>query len=120
MGEKSTKYFHSLEKRNQENKHIKTLVTDDNQTLWDMKEILKEEVRFYQKLYSSTRYIDPAEFNQLFDRMNLTEIDMGWHKNVNYYSSEEKIELAKLSKTSHCGTFLVNFSAIIILFLLMS
>jgi len=53
QGEKSTKYFHSLEKRNQENKHIKLLLDDNDKEIKGVKNILQEEVRFYRDLYKS-------------------------------------------------------------------
>jgi len=53
-GEKSTKYFYNLEKRNYENKNIKLLLDDNGQELKTRTEIMKEEVRFYESLYSST------------------------------------------------------------------
>jgi len=53
QGEKSTKFFHSLEKRNQESKHIKVLLDENNIEIKGVKNILKEEVRFYKDLYKS-------------------------------------------------------------------
>ena len=52
-GEKSSKYFHSLEKRNQQNKHVKVLENDKGEDITGIKNILQEEVKFYQALYES-------------------------------------------------------------------
>ena len=52
-GEKNTKYFLNLEKRNFNNTCIKTLMNKDNQEITDMKQILQEQKRFYKKLYTS-------------------------------------------------------------------
>ena len=68
LGEKGSKYFHSLEKRNQENKNIKMLITDDGQTLQDPTDILNEEVRFYEDLYSSKLDIRDRTFNINIDK----------------------------------------------------
>ena len=54
QGEKSSRYFYSLEKKNQENKTIKLLIADNNKKLYKTSDILKEEIKFYQNLYSSS------------------------------------------------------------------
>ena len=51
-GEKPTRYFCSLLKRNYVNKTI-TRLTVDNGDITDPKEILQEEAKYYEKLYSS-------------------------------------------------------------------
>ena len=66
-GERSSKYFLNLEKRNDENKCIKSLIKEDNSIITDPKEILEEQRRFYHKLYSSQNpEIDDPRFNALF------------------------------------------------------
>ena len=52
FGERSSKYFLNLEKRNYENKFITRLTRDDESCVTDPKEILEEQRRFYSKLYS--------------------------------------------------------------------
>ena len=52
-GEKSTKYFLNLEKRNYNNKIIGQLRLANNLVTEDKEQILKEEACFYKKLYSS-------------------------------------------------------------------
>ena len=52
-GEKNTKYFLNLEKRNFNNKYIRKLISKDNQEITSLKDIINEEVRFYQDLYTS-------------------------------------------------------------------
>ena len=51
-GEKNTKYFYNLEKRNYNKKHIQKL-TVENVTLTDPTEILDAEKCFYENLYKS-------------------------------------------------------------------
>ena len=47
LGEKGTHYFHSLEKRNQENKNIKVLIQDNGNIINNPQDILDEEVNVY-------------------------------------------------------------------------
>ena len=53
-GEKSTKYFLNLEKRNHRKKHMRKLTIDESVTI-DSFTILSEQKRFYQNLYKSGR-----------------------------------------------------------------
>ena len=53
QGERSTRYFFNLEKRNRSNNYITKLKVGDS-TLVTPAEILKEELRYYQNLYTST------------------------------------------------------------------
>ena len=50
-GEKSSKFFFSLEKNRSEKKVIQKLIVDGEEIL-EQDDILKEEARFYQNLYS--------------------------------------------------------------------
>ena len=52
-GEKSTKYFCNLEKSNFANNTIKELKTLSGEHVTSNKEILKEQYKFYNKLYES-------------------------------------------------------------------
>ena len=52
-GEKSTKYFLNLEKRHYTNKLIPKLVLDDATEITDQKDIIREQERFYEELYTS-------------------------------------------------------------------
>ena len=54
-GEKSTKYFFNLEKRNYNSKNLDRLVLQNGDLITDHKQILEEEKRFYQKLYTTTK-----------------------------------------------------------------
>ena len=53
QGEKSTKYFFNLEKRNFNRKVITEIRREDGKTLLEEHEILKEIESFYGKLYAS-------------------------------------------------------------------
>ena len=52
-GEKNTKYFLNLEKRNYNSKYIKKLINSQGEELTDVKSIINEQSEFYQKLYST-------------------------------------------------------------------
>ena len=52
-GEKNTKYFINLEKRNYNLKYITKLISNNNKEITNPNEILKEQKQFYQKLYST-------------------------------------------------------------------
>ena len=52
-GEKNTRYFINLEKRNQDKKYIKKLIDEDGREITDPKEIIQEQKKFYEKLYTT-------------------------------------------------------------------
>jgi hypothetical protein len=52
FGEKNTKYFLNLEKRNYNNKCISKLINEEQVTITDSNEILNYETKFYKKLYT--------------------------------------------------------------------
>jgi hypothetical protein len=53
LGEKNTKFFLNLEKRNYKNKCITKLIDENEETISDDDEILKYEAKFYKNLYST-------------------------------------------------------------------
>ena len=52
-GEKNTKYFLNLEKRNYNSKCIKTLINKEGKEITDMEKILEEQKLFYENLYTT-------------------------------------------------------------------
>ena len=64
-GEKNTKYFLNLEKRNAIDKHIHQLKLDSGEITNDLKVILSEQKRFYNKLYSN-----PDKYESESDTVN--------------------------------------------------
>ena len=48
-GERNSKYFYNLEKRNQKKKHITSLVNNGSEKITNPKDILEEEERFFQR-----------------------------------------------------------------------
>ena len=53
-GEKCSKYFCHLEKRQYTEKIIPKLISHDNKVLTDINSILKEQVHFYSNLYQTS------------------------------------------------------------------
>ena len=51
-GEKNSKYFIGLEKRNYLNKSITRLITNDDNIITEFSDILKEQRQFYEELYA--------------------------------------------------------------------
>ena len=70
-GEKNTKYFLNLEKRNFNNKYIRKLITSNNEEITLLKDIINEEMRFYQDLYTS----------KLKDKRNISEGQIFFEQN---------------------------------------
>ena len=93
-GEKNTKYFSNLEKRNQSNKYIKILINDKGQEINTGKEILKEEVKFYSLLYKSKESFKSCPI----------EIKDAFLKNVNIpkLNTEEKNTLEGNIRVDEC------------------
>ena len=52
-GEKNTKYFLNLEKRNYNSTYIKKLINSQSEELTNVESIINEEFEYYQKLYST-------------------------------------------------------------------
>lgn len=54
FGEKNTKYFLGLEKRNQKIKHIRCLINDNQDLIYKPNDILGEQNLYYERLYTET------------------------------------------------------------------
>ena len=66
QGEKPSKYFLNLEKRNFVNKSIRRIVTEDNCTLSRSVDILMEAREFYKKLYSFREIDVEVDLKKIF------------------------------------------------------
>ena len=76
FGERSSKYFLNLERRNYENKCITSLRKENGSSITDPKEILKEQKRFYQFLYSSQNpQVNDPKFEVFFDNDKVEELN---------------------------------------------
>ena len=67
-GEKSTKFFHGLEKRNGKNKAWDKILDENNRLIFGTSNIQKRQVRFYKKLFQS----EPVKHDQSFFMENPT------------------------------------------------
>ena len=63
QNEKGTAYFLNVEKRNYNMKHIKKLNITDTEVISNPKEILNEEQKFYEQLYTKSKNIDKKYYN---------------------------------------------------------
>jgi len=73
-GERNSRYFINLEKRNQKQKVITKLITDNGDVLTSGNDILNEEKAFYQQLYSSCNP-DHCNLNDLLDNADVPKLD---------------------------------------------
>lgn len=75
-GERNSKYFLNLEKRNRAQKYITKLKTSPDKVITDASEILKEEKKFYEKLYTSKNpNIDAPDFDEFFRDEHVTKLN---------------------------------------------
>ena len=82
FGERSSKYFLNLERRNYENKCITSLIKENGSSTTDPEEILKEQKRFYQFLYSSQNpQVNDPKFEVFFDNDKLEKLNDEQSKN---------------------------------------
>ena len=74
-GERNSKYFYNLKKRNQKKKHITSLVNNVCDKITNPKDILEEEERFSEEAYTS-RNMDPncPTFNEFFETENVLSL----------------------------------------------
>ena len=74
-GEKNSKYFINLEKRNQKRKVITKLMSEHGDVITGGKEILDEEKTFYQKLYETCNPLD-CDLNSILDNIDAPKLDI--------------------------------------------
>ena len=91
-GEKSTRYFYSLEKRRQAEQSIKILTKDNNETCTLQQDIIKEVHSYYKSLYTA-ELTDPTAQEQILN------ID-----------TSILIATSRDSVTSHRGHIFINVS----------
>ena len=58
LGEKNSKYFFSLEKRNSKAKSMSTVYDDQKRLITKPRQVLDQQVKFYQQLYTNSPKID--------------------------------------------------------------
>ena len=72
-GEKSTSYFLNLEKTQQCNKVITQLIVENN-VISDTEDILNEEKKFYQTLYTETKNVAQEDINKFTSLLNIERV----------------------------------------------
>ena len=73
-GERSTKYFLNLEKRNHVKKHIRKLLISGSITT-DPNQILSEQKRFYQNLYKTDDSVETSDSTESFlNSLNIPQL----------------------------------------------
>ena len=76
-GERPTKYFCSLEHRNDIDKTIKKVIKEDGLVLTDQKSILGELTNFYSKLFKcSDHRLDDVELNKLLQGYQVNKLSL--------------------------------------------
>ena len=75
QGEKPTKYFFNLERRNYNHKTIKELKHPDGTPVTKDDEILKEIEIFYKDLFTSTTSAENALFKTFIANLELTKLE---------------------------------------------
>ena len=75
VGEKPTKYFFNLEKRNYNHKTIKELKYPEGKSVTKEEEILEEIERFYKELYTSTTSFENTQFISYIDNLELPRLE---------------------------------------------
>ena len=90
-GEKNSKYFLNLEKRNFLRKKISKLKLSNGEETDDVKTILEEEKTFYKNLYS-TRNVNPNnfEFDAFFNNNLLTPLNEDQSKKCEGFLTEQE------------------------------
>lgn len=113
-GEKSTKYFLSLEKRNYKNKRIDKLVIN-NITLTDIETIFQKEKAYNQSLYKSSQenVLSNEEFSNFLNKLDVPRLSdneaMECEGAITKRECSKILSDFKLNKTPESDGFQVEF-----------
>ena len=99
-GEKSTKYFFNLEKRNHVKKHVRKLKISGS-IITDPFNILSEEKHFYQKLHSTSK-------NNNADNLRATELFLS-NLNIRRLTKQQMLSCEGKITLEACGKVLESF-----------
>ena len=97
-GERPTKYFFNLEKRNNNRKTITKLQTDDNEIEKEEDKSLETIEKFHKDLYSSKITVSQVNFDEFIGDIEIPKLD-----------NEEKNELQGLFTLEECKKVLETF-----------
>ena len=91
LGERNTKFFLNLEKRNYRNKCITKLINEKDEIVDKQDEILKYEAEFYKNLYT-----EPKKDDQNEEQGNFLEGDIPKLSNINSELCEQNITMLEI------------------------
>ena len=97
LGDRPSKYFLNLERSRSVNKTITKLVNDHGSTIEDQAEILKEQSRFYQNLYTSSlsslaeHVEDRGKLMEELDQLEKPQVDPSTYESLTKNVSEDEI-----------------------------
>ena len=75
FGEKNSKYFYNLEKRNQKKKHIHSIIKDDGSVIREPNQILEEEENFFKEIYKAKGVTPESDaFEHIFQSKGLNTL----------------------------------------------
>ena len=95
LGEKPTKYFCGLEKRNYTNKSIRKLVLENNEILVSPKDILDQQRLFYKSLYTSrNKDVDTDIIKNFVNQFCLKKLSDDERETFEKEITEDEIKLA--------------------------
>ena len=114
QGEKPTKYFCNLEKRNFTNKTIVRLLDNNGEEIINQCDILSKIKNFYEDLYSSRDHLlDDIDLNNKLNNYEipkLTEIEKDMlERNITKSEVLESLKRCKNNKTPGCDGFTAEF-----------
>ena len=113
-GEKPSKYFCSLEKRNYINKTIQRVELENGNICTEQKDILDEVMKFYENLYKSREpELDDINLQHLLHTYNIRTLTNNQANKLegNITENEILLQLKKMKneKTPGCDGFPVEF-----------
>ena len=93
-GEKNTKYFLNLEKRNYNTTYIKKLIGKNNENITDLENIIKEQESYYRELYTSKH--NESENNELLSEFTNAKIPE--LSSIDREICDEKLNIEEIGK----------------------
>ena len=114
-GERNSKYFCQLEKKNFIEKTIPKLIKDNGETVTDQEDILKEQKEYYKKLYTSKNTVQDADTeNTFFPKEKLirtltVDESLDLEKNITLEECFNVLRNMKTNKSPGSDGFTVEF-----------
>ena len=109
-GEKPSKYFCNLEKRNFVDRSMSCLEREDGQVIYEQEDILKEVSKFYQTLYTKQKVIEVDIENIIFDIQTLNDTESNeLEGRLSFAEACEALKNMKNNKSPGQDGFTVEF-----------